>query len=116
MQSAAICPGSVKTNLGRDGLFSSDSTVAQTLRKSIHSGISPDRVAVDIIRVIESSSLFKLSGVELHWQLLWWCKRMFPSLYPRFASIFYHQVVNRGWLSFLPIVKLRNPCLKIKVS
>ena len=97
---AAICPGSVNTNLSRDGLFSSDSTVAKTLRRTIHNGVDPERVALDIIQVIEGSSLFKLSCVELHWQMLWWCKRMFPSLYPKFASIFYHNVIDRGLLNF----------------
>ena len=106
IQVAAICPGSVNTNLGRDGLISSDSTVAQTLRKIIHNGVDPDRIALDIIRVIESSSSFKLSYVELHWQILWLCKRMFPSLYPRFASIFYHGVVNRGLLDLFLRLKI----------
>lgn len=105
IQVAAVCPGSVNTNLSRDGLFSSDSTVAQTLRRTIHSGVDPDRVALDIIQVIESSSLFKLSCVELHWQILWLCKRMFPSLYPKFASIFYHKVVDKGLLNFFLMVK-----------
>ena len=100
IQVAAICPGSVNTNLSRDGLFSSDSTVAQTLRRTIHNGVDPERVALDIIRVIEGSSLFKLSHVELHWQILWWCKRIFPSLYPKFASIFYHHVVDKELLNF----------------
>ena len=100
IQVAAICPGSVNTNLSQDGLFASDSTVAQTLRRTIHSGVDPDQVALDIIQVIESSSLFKLSCVELHWQILWLCKRMFPSLYPKFASIFYHRVIDRGLLNF----------------
>ena len=97
---AAICPGSVNTNLSRDGLFSSDSTVAQTLRRTIHNGVDPERVALDVIEVIEDSSLFKLSCVEFHWQILWWCKRIFPSLYPKFASIFYHNVVDKGLLNF----------------
>ena len=105
VQVAAICPGSVNTNLSRDGLFSSDSTVAQTLRRCIHNGIDPERVALDIIQVIESSSSFKLSGVELHWQILWLCKRIFPSLYPKFASSCYHKVVDRGLLKFFPIAK-----------
>ena len=100
IQVATICPGSVNTNLGRDGLFSSDSTVAQTLRKTIHKGVDPERVALDVIRVIESDSLFKLSHVEFHWQILWWCKRIFPSLYPKFASIFYHNIVDRGLIDF----------------
>ena len=100
IQVATICPGSVNTNLGRDGLFSSDSIVAQTLHKTIHKGVDPERVALDVIRVIESTSLFKLSHVEFHWQILWWCKRIFPSLYPKFASIFYHNVVHRGLINF----------------
>ena len=102
---AAICPGSVNTNLSRDGLFSSNSTVAQTLHEIIDNGVEPERIALDIIKAIESSSSFKLSCVELHWQILWLFKRIFPSLYPKFASIIYHQIVDRGLLNFLPIVK-----------
>ena len=105
IQVAVVCPGSVNTNLSRDGLFSSDSTVAQTLRRIIHSGVDPDRVALDIIQVIESSSLFKLSCVELHWQIFWLCKRIFPSLYPKFASTFYHKVVDKGLIDFFLMVK-----------
>ncbi|MEM7579360.1 MAG: SDR family NAD(P)-dependent oxidoreductase [Mastigocoleus sp.] len=107
IQVAAICPGSVNTNLSRDGLFSSNSTVAQTLHRIINTGVDPDRVALDIIQVIESSSLFKLSCVELHWQILWLCKRMFPSLYPKFASIFYHKIVDKGLLNFFLTVKTK---------
>ncbi|MEM8829581.1 MAG: SDR family oxidoreductase [Cyanobacteria bacterium P01_G01_bin.19] len=106
IQVAAVCPGSVNTNLSRDGLFLSDSTVAQTLHKAIHNGVHPDRVALDIIRVIESSSSFKLSCVELRWQILWLCKRIFPSLYPRFASILYHQVVDKGLLDLFLRLKI----------
>lgn len=98
---AAICPGSVKTNLGRDGVFSSSSTVANTLRQTIQNGANPDRVAVDIIQALERSSAFKLSCVEWHWQLLWWCKRTFPTLYPKLASFVYHKILNRGCLDFL---------------
>lgn len=95
---AAVCPGSIKTNLGRDGRFSSESTVAETLRKTIHNGAEPERVALDIIQTIEHSLPFKLSCVELHWQFLWLCKRLFPSLYPKFSSFIYHQVIEKGWL------------------
>lgn len=102
---AAICPGSVKTNLGLDGVFSSNSTVAQTLRSTIHRGVRPERVALDIIRAIEQSSAFKLSCVEWHWQFLWLCKRFFPSLYPKLASIIYHKVLNQG---------LFDSCLTLK--
>ena len=105
IQVATICPGSVNTNLSKDGLFSSNSTVAQTLRTTIQNGVNPERVALDIIQVIESSSLFKLSCVEPHWQILWFCKRMFPSLYPKFASIFYHKVVDKGFFNFFLTVK-----------
>lgn len=97
----AVCPGSIKTNLGRDGLFSSESTVAQTLRKTIHNGTEPERVALDIIQTIEHSSTFKLSCVELHWQFLWICKRLFPSLYPKFSSFVYHQIIEKGLLDCL---------------
>ncbi len=95
---AAVCPGSIKTNLGQDGMFSSESTVAQTLRKTIHNGAKPERVASDIIQTIEQSSMLKLSCVEWHWQFLWMCKRLFPSLYPKFASFVYHQVIEKGFL------------------
>ena len=107
---ATVCPGSIKTNLGQDGVFSSESIVAQTLRKTIHSGAEPERVALDIIQIIERSSAFKLSCVELHWQLLWLCKRLFPSLYPKFASLVYHQVIDKGWLDcfLMPKVKTRQ--------
>ncbi|MEM8809369.1 MAG: SDR family oxidoreductase [Cyanobacteria bacterium P01_G01_bin.38] len=109
---AAVCPGSVNTNLSQDGLFSSDSTVAQTLRRTIRSGASPDRVAQDIIQVIARSSLFKLSCVELHWQLLWLCKRTFPASYPKFASIVYHKLVDKGFPSFsLPLKTKTRKCL-----
>ncbi|MGD1864855.1 MAG: SDR family NAD(P)-dependent oxidoreductase [Phormidesmis sp.] len=101
---AAVCPGSVKTNLGRDGRFSSESTAAHILRSTIRSGVEPSRVAKDIIHVVEHSSLFKLSCVELHWQFLWLCKRLFPSLYPKLASTIYHKVLDKGWLeSFLSL-------------
>ena len=107
---ATVCPGSIKTNLGRDGMFSSDSTVAQTLRKTIHSGAEPERVALDIIQIIERSSAFKLSCVELHWQFLWLCKRLLPSLYPKFASLIYHQIIERGFLDrfLMPKAKTRQ--------
>lgn len=95
---AAVCPGSIKTNLGRDGRFSSESTVAKTLRKTIHNGAEPEQVASDIIQVIERSSPFKLSCVELHWQFLWLCKRLFPSLYPKFASFVHHRFIETGFL------------------
>lgn len=95
---AAVCPGSIKTNLGQDGTFSSDSVVAQTVQKTIHNGAEPERVALDIIQTIERSSPFKLSCVELHWQFLWLCKRLFPSLYPKFASLVYYQVIEKGFL------------------
>lgn len=104
---AAICPGSVKTNLGSDGVFSSDSTVAQTLSSAIHRGVRPERVARDIIRAIEQSSVFKLSCVELHWQFLWLCKRLFPSLYPKFASVIYHKVLDQSLL---------DSCLTLKTK
>ena len=110
---AAVCPGSVKTNLGRDGLFSSDSAVAKILRGTIRSGVEPDRVARDVIQVIESSSLFKLSHVELHWQLLWLCKRVFPAWYPKLASVFYHKIVDKGFLNFPLMMKARGKrCLR----
>ena len=95
---AAVCPGSVNTNLCRDVLFSSESTDAQLLRRS---------VAQDIIQAIESSSLFKLSCVELHWQVLWLCKRLFPALYPKLASFVYHNVLDRGLLDFPLVLKTR---------
>lgn len=95
---AAVCPGSINTNLGHDGSFSSDSVVAQTLRQTIHNGAKPEQVASDIIQIIERSSPFKLSCVELHWQFLWLCKRLFPSLYPKFASFVYHRVIDKGLL------------------
>lgn len=98
---AAVCPGSIKTNLGQDGLFSSESTVAQTLRQTIRNGTEPERVASDIIQTIERSSTFRLSCVELHWQFLWICKRLFPSLYPKFSSFVYHQIIEKGWLNCL---------------
>ena len=104
---AAVCPGSVSTNLCRDGLFSSESTAAQLLRRSVRSGVGPDRVAQDIIQAIESSSLFKLSCVELHWQVLWLCKRLFPALYPKLASFVYHNVLDRGLLDFPLVLKTR---------
>ncbi|MEL6555505.1 MAG: SDR family oxidoreductase [Cyanobacteria bacterium J06621_11] len=96
---SAVCPGSVNTNLGRDGRFSSESTAAQILRRTIRSGVEPMHVAQDIIHVIEHTSLFKLSCVELHWQILWLCKRLFPSLYPKLASTIYHNVLDKGWLN-----------------
>jgi len=103
---AAVCPGSINTNLGRDGRFSSDSTAAQILRNTIHSGAAPERVAQDIVQVIESASPFKLSCVELHWQFLWLCKRVFPSLYPKLASLVYHKILEKGFLdAFLPVSK-----------
>jgi len=102
---AAVCPGSIKTNLGQDGTFSSDSIVAQTVQKTIHSGAEPERVALDIIQTIERSSPFKLSCVELHWQFLWLCKRLFPSLYPKFASLVYYQVIEKGMLDRFLIPK-----------
>ena len=99
---AAVCPGSVKTNLGRDGQFSSESTAAHILRSTIRNGVEPERVAQDIIHVIERSSLFKLSCVEPHWQLLWLCKRIFPGLYPKLSSTIYHKILdNRLLTSFL---------------
>lgn len=97
---AAVCPGSVNTNLGRDGRFSSESTAAQILRSTIRSGVEPKHVAKDIIRVIERSALFKLSCVELHWQILWLCKRLFPGLYPKLASTIYHNFIDKGLLNF----------------
>lgn len=102
---AAVCPGSINTNLGRDGKFSSNSTVAQTLRKTIGSGASPDRVAQDILRVIEHSSSFKLSCVELHWQVLWLCKRIFPTCYPKFASTIYRKVFAQGLFDSFLLLK-----------
>jgi hypothetical protein len=39
--------------------------------------------------------------VELHWQFLWICKRLFPSLYPKFSSFVYHQIIEKGWLDRL---------------
>lgn len=104
---AAVCPGSIKTNLGQDGLFSSDSTVAQTLRKTIHSGAAPERVALDILQVIERSRVFKLSCVESHWRFLWLCKRLFPALYPKLSSIIYHQCIEKGWFDFLLMTKVK---------
>jgi len=116
IQVAAVCPGSINTNLCRDGVFSSESTVAQTLRSTVRNGANPKRVALDIIQVIEGSSLFKLSCVELHWQVLWLCKRLFPSLYPKLASIVYHKVLDKaffkeflnGLLNFFPTLKAKN--------
>lgn len=105
---ATVCPGSIKTNLGQDGVFSSDSVVAQTLRKTIHGGAEPERVALDIIQTIERSSAFKLSCVELHWQFLWLCKRLFPSLYPKFASLVYHQVIEKRLLNGLLMPKAKT--------
>ena len=90
----AICPGSVNTSLSTDGLFASNSTVAQTLRKSIQNGVDAHCVALDIIRAIRNSSSFELSRVEPHWQLLWLCKRTFPFLYPKLASIVYHNFID----------------------
>ncbi|MEM6452533.1 MAG: SDR family oxidoreductase [Cyanobacteria bacterium P01_D01_bin.105] len=109
---AAVCPGSIKTNLGQDGLFSSESTVAHTLRKTIHNGAKPEQVASDIIQTIERSSPFKLSCVELHWQFLWLCKRLFPALYPKFASFVYHRVIEKGFLDSLLMPKVIAPATK----
>lgn len=105
---AAVCPGSINTNLCRDGVFSSESTVAQTLRRTVRNGAGPEQVAKDIIQVVERSSLFKLSCVEAHWQFLWWCKRMFPSFYPKLASVIYHKVIDKGILHFLPVFKPKS--------
>ncbi|MEL6900864.1 MAG: SDR family oxidoreductase [Cyanobacteria bacterium J06606_4] len=96
IQVSAVCPGAIKTNLGRDGRFSSDSTVSRVVNNSIRNGASPDLVAQDIIQVIERSSLFKLSRVEWFWQVLWFCKRLFPALYPKLASVVYHRVIAKG--------------------
>ena len=105
---AAVCPGSIKTNLCRDGAFSSESTVAKTLRETVRNGASPERVALDIIQAIERSVLFKLSCVELHWQFLWWCKRMFPCVYPKLASVIYHKIISRGLSRFLPTSEIKT--------
>jgi len=105
---AAVCPGSINTNLSRDGVFSSESTVAKTLKNTIHNGADPKRVAVDIIKAIESSSPFKLSCVEPHWQVLWWCKRTFPTLYPKLANFVYHKVLNQDILDFLTMPKVKT--------
>ena len=96
IQVSAVCPGSIKTNLGRDGRFSSDSTVSRVVHNSIRNGASPTLVAQDIIQVIERSSLFKLSRVEWFWQVLWLCKRLFPALYPRLSSFIYYRVIAKG--------------------
>ncbi|MEL6259859.1 MAG: SDR family oxidoreductase [Cyanobacteria bacterium J06626_6] len=109
---AAVCPGSVNTNLGRDGRFASESTAAHILRSTIRGGVEPERVAQDIIHVVERSALFKLSCVELHWQLLWLCKRIFPGLYPKLASTIYHKVLDNRLLSaFLGVRTNVKQCL-----
>ncbi|MEO0885687.1 MAG: SDR family oxidoreductase [Cyanobacteria bacterium J06648_10] len=102
---AAVCPGSINTNLGQDGQFSSESTAAQILRNTIRNGAKPEQVAKDVICVIESSSLFQLSCVELHWQFLWLCKRIFPGLYPKLASTLYHKVLDNRYLASFSSLK-----------